>query len=86
MESIEGSAGAIAAQGIVDIRTSATGGAMKGTMRKKGQGISNSIVFDEKQMMSVKVMRSTLERGQNPVRKNREHLKSQGQNALQHIN
>ena len=82
---MEGSAGALA-QGIVDIRTSATGGTIKGTMRKKGQGISNSVVFDEKQMMSVKVMRNTLERGQILIRKNRDHLKSQGQNALQQIN
>jgi pseudouridine-5'-phosphate glycosidase len=62
-ESVDSSEGGIAT-GIVDIRTSATGG-IKGVSRgvKKGQNISNSVVFDEKQMMSVKVMRNTLEKG-----------------------
>jgi hypothetical protein len=62
-DSVESSERGISA-GIVDIRTSATGG-NKGVFRgvKKNTLISNSVVFDEKQMMTVKVMRNTLEKG-----------------------
>ena len=62
-ESVESSERGGIATGIVDIRTSATGGT-KGVYRgvKKNNQIANSVVFDEKQMMSVKVMRNTLEK------------------------
>jgi hypothetical protein len=55
------------AEGIIDIRnTHAAGpsvhlGTIKSS-RKKTPGYSNQIVFDERQMMTVKVMRSTLEK------------------------
>ncbi len=63
VESNEGSP-----NGIIDIRK---GGKVTGyRSNNKRTNATNSVVFDEKQMMSVKVMRSTLEKATS--RKNRE--------------
>ena len=63
----ENSPESVETTGIIDIRTPATGsgGGVVGfsrTQKKRLQPSYKDIVFDEKQMMSVKVARNTLEK------------------------